>query len=259
MKRPSIFVFAVLFVLGGLGLSDAEALIVFGNGGSHVIDYATGDDVSVYDSAGGHPTTVSLVDGGFVQGYGNMQVWDSSRFVMTGGEIGYYLGLFDNSTAKVSGGFIGTFLGQGEIWTGGNSQLEFSGGQVYDILTMDDSEVEISGGQIHYLIAYHNSAVTISGGLFGSHITSDSIYSTTSVITFVGNDFLMNGSPVAYGTYTRLDLASGRLTGVLASGDLLNCSFSINDQSSVIFVPEPATVLLLGLGAVMLRRKRSLA
>jgi hypothetical protein len=42
---------------------------------------------------------------------------------------------------------------------------------------------------------------------------------------------------------------------MLTNGDPINNDFYIATNASIVLVPEPATLLLLGLGAVMLRKK----
>jgi hypothetical protein len=46
-----------------------------------------------------------------------------------------------------------------------------------------------------------------------------------------------------------------RLTGTLANGDIINNQFRIGETAKIVLVPEPATLLLLGLGAVMVRKR----
>jgi hypothetical protein len=49
----------------------------------------------------------------------------------------------------------------------------------------------------------------------------------------------------------------GTLTGILANGDILNNTFSlIHTGADITFIPEPGTILLLGLGGLGVLRKR---
>ena len=96
--------------------------------------------------------------------------------------------------------------------------------------------------------------IVVSGSLIASDI---SVYANSS-ITFYGSDFAINGVSVT-GTFGALPDGSeryGTLPGTLANGDTLNNGISINDNAQLTLVAEPATLLLFGLVAVMLRRKR---
>ena len=108
------------------------------------------------------------------------------------------------------------------------------------------------------LLAYENSIVTVSGGLIGGIIKAG-IWPTicSTKITFKGTNFAINGHSVNYGTFDTegQDYVHGTITGTLANGDLLNNEFYINGSSSIVLIPEPATLLLLGLGAVVVRKK----
>ncbi len=73
-----------------------------------------------------------------------------------------------------------------------------------------------------------------------------------------GTDFRINNTPVEYGTYTYMEYLTGNLTGTLLNGDPIDVQFQLDMyEPLVLMVPEPATLLLLGLGVVMLRRIRN--
>jgi len=46
------------------------------------------------------------------------------------------------------------------------------------------------------------------------------------------------------------------LTGTLLSGDPINNQFRIGNNAKIVLVPEPATIVLLGLGGLALLRRR---
>ena len=78
----------------------------------------------------------------------------------------------------------------------------------------------------------------------------------------IGSDFAVDGQPVGYGELTSV-YGGGwnnepwrRLTGKLDNGDTIDNDFRIGYDAKIVLTPEPATLLLLGLGAVMVRRKR---
>ena len=63
---------------------------------------------------------------------------------------------------------------------------------------------------------------------------------------------MIDGVAVDYGTYH----TEGNLYGQLANGDILDCVFWCCGANDVILIPEPATILLLSLGAMMLRKNK---
>ena len=61
----------------------------------------------------------------------------------------------------------------------------------------------------------------------------------------------IDGIPADYGQITA---PSGTLTGMLSSGEPISTDFCIYDDASIVLVPEPATVLLLTFGVLLLRK-----
>ncbi len=134
----------------------------------------------------------------------------------------------------------------------------------HDLFGFNNSRINISGGSVgRWLRTYDSSEVTVSGGSIGDSIFAGYDSPDNSVITFVGSDFAVDGEAFGYGELSSIfgrgywGEPSRRLTGTLASMDLLNNDFYIGGDSRIVLVPEPGTVLLLGLGAVMLRKRRS--
>jgi hypothetical protein len=154
--------------------------------------------------------------------------------LVDGGEIVDWLNVFDYSVANIYGGSIGWILHTYEY-----SQATISGGSIANNLnTSDDSEVFVSGGSIGEEIDVRDySQVSISG-----------------------SNFEVDGVPVDYGQITTGTIdgfgrLTGTLTGVLQSGDSLNNFFYIEPDAAIYLVPEPATLLLIGIGALWLRRR----
>ncbi len=108
-----------------------------------------------------------------------------------------------------------------------NSVFNMFGGKLCMVLldTLDNSTAYICGGVISGTIALtEHSQVTIAGTGFNY---PDGTYSNTV----------------------------GQLTGTLLNGGEISVDFLVGEHTTMTLVPEPATVLLLGLGAVLLRRK----
>jgi hypothetical protein len=76
-----------------------------------------------------------------------------------------------------------------------------------------------------------------------------------SQLTIAGTNFAIDGFAVDYGTYTASDYTSGLLTGILANGDLMSNDFGIANDARITLVPEPTTLILIGIGILCLRRK----
>ena len=137
--------------------------------------------------------------------------------------------------------------------------MTFSGGSIgEDLWALHNSQVNFSGGSIgRHLSTRDNSQVTFSGGSIGNTIYVGRYSSTGSWIKFIGSDFAINGTPVNYGRFDTgvQDEVHGTLTGTLVNGGYLDNEFYIYADSSIILIPEPATLLLLGLGGLLLRRK----
>jgi hypothetical protein len=201
-----------------LGLPKAQATVVYNDGRIHTVNWAIYDTVVVRNSPLSQPTTLNVVPGGVI----------------------IYLYVYNSSQVNISGGSIDHFL-----WARDNSQVSMSSGYIrYYLDGCDSSQVNISGGLIDGdLGAYNYSQVTMSGGLIHNWLEAYDY----SLLTIDGSGF-----NYPYGTLT----GSGYLTGTLASGDLINNSFRTYGAGRIVLVPEPATLLLFGLGAVMVRKRR---
>lgn len=142
----------------------------------------------------------------------------------------------DTHVILVDGGSIGGYLRTEYVIGGG--QATILGGSI--------------GGGIQ---AISSQPMLISGGIIQGGFGLDAP-SIDGDVTLIGNDFEVDGIPVPYG---RLDgsIRNGRITGTLLSGDFFDNTFNLAGLNTFVFapVPEPGTVLLLGLGAMMLRRR----
>jgi hypothetical protein len=133
-----------------------------------------------------------------------------------------------------------------------NSIFEMTAGEIEDgtLVLWDNSRGEISGGRISddLMRFFGSSRLTITGGDIGPGFMN----SENSEVFIYGSNFQIDGAPVGYG---RVLIPMGYLTGDLSNGQI-HCLFGIFDDSSVTLVPEPATILLLGLGGLGLLSKR---
>jgi hypothetical protein len=203
----------------------------------------------------------------------------------TGGLISRYLFTQNYSTVTLSGGSVGKTL-----LSNGNSSVTMNAGTVPSLGAFGHSFITMKGGTAGHLTGYDNSTVTMSGGMVEGHLgasgnstvtmSGGSVYSSFSVdysgmLYLVGSNFFVTASGVttalSYGDhlsdYGRLvifnnaDYYTGTIAGRLADGTLINNTFFINNQGmfagtgDIVIVPEPCTLLLFGLGGLLITKR----
>jgi hypothetical protein len=274
--RMTMWLMVMVSVVFGLGLPEAQATVVFNDGGTHTVDWAIYDYVWVRNSTLSQPTTLNLATGGFISQC--LDIYDSSRANVSGGSIHHSLDAYDSSQVNISGGSFG-----GSLIADFSSQVRISGVSIDESLfAYKNSQVSISGGSIHHsLIAYEYSQVSISGGSISEDllasgnnqvsISGGSIGGGLNVYAFSqanisggsigGGLYALNSSQITiygsgfnypYGTLT----GRGLLTGTLASGEIINNAFYVYSNARIVLVPEPSTLSILALGGLVLCRFR---
>jgi hypothetical protein len=268
-----------------LAACPALGVVEFKDGWTHNIDYAIYDDVWVDYQAPSKYTTVNWLAGAWTQfliGYGHSKInfrggsvhWlssrDSSQANISGGQI-QELDCFDSSQVRISSGFMDGLLSYGSsrvniygsgidnIHSYGSSEVNIHGGWIDNIHGCDSSRINIyGGGYIYYgLEGYDSSQISITGG---------SIHGDLKLwggkIQISGSDFAVDGQSVGYGELTSIlghwpeDEPLRHLTGKLLSSELINNDFYIGYNARIILIPEPATMALLGIGLLFLRKRQ---
>jgi hypothetical protein len=203
---------------------------------------------------------------------GQLRTYNTSLTTISGGAF-ELVSVTHNSQVTMSGGTVND-----NLWVIDNGQLTFSNGSVLgELRTYNTSLTTISGGEIEYLRVAHSSQVAISGGsvltdftaydnglatMSGGIIHGNLLMAGYADLTINGANFAINGVPVGFGEITSLfggnylNEPYRQLTGTLANGDILNNQFQIGEYASITLVPEPTSMLLLGLGGLLLSRRK---
>jgi hypothetical protein len=173
---------------------------------------------SVSSVVAGHESSVDISDGIFdlVLGAGNTHI------SITGGQFnGFMFVEGDNYIFEMSGGYTGVVDGSGAGYTA------ITGGEIDVLVSNLSGTVEVFGGQINHL--------------------GVGDYSDSGLIIIHGTNFNFD-----YGYITDF---SGILTGTLLSGETILADFERYGDAQILLVPEPATLLLFGLGGLVLRKR----
>lgn len=159
--------------------------------------------------------------------YNNTLVYNSATVDMTGGDI-LSLDLLNSSTADISDGSI-----------------------TQGLLAWNDSTVNITGGTVGWGIdASDSSTVNLYGG-----VISDWLYATDdSVVNIYGYGFSYDSEA---GGWNGGQLSGYWLDDTPFTIDLLdNIAVDSTYYDHVNLVPEPCSLILIGVGGVLVRRKR---
>lgn len=186
MKRPTIYIIVLLEF--AVAMNSAAAVIVHNDGLTHEITTIVYEDIQVYDSPAGLPTLLRLLPGADTS---EVDVFENSRFEMTGGAIGEgELRLHDNSTGLISGGSIS----DDPSWIGDSSQLTITGIDFIDALKLDgDAQVfvhgsnfQINGVPVGYGTITAPDAGHLTGDLIEGHISCGLMFlSDTATVTLI--------------------------------------------------------------------------
>lgn len=215
-RRIGILIIVIISIVLCSGLPKVFGAIIISDGQTHNIDYAIDDSLWIDYEAPGVHTTVNMLDGSSIE---------------------YWLEPYGDSRLNI----IGSYSGRAGLRAFDRSQVEIYAGWMGD-----------------YLQAWDNTRINMSGGTLLNELVSDD----SAVLTIHGSDFAVDGQPFGYGELTSLlggysyDEPVRHLTGTLANGESIDNDFYIGKNASIVLIPEPATLLLLGLGAVMVRKRR---
>ncbi|UCH70810.1 MAG: hypothetical protein JSV29_02175, partial [Candidatus Bathyarchaeota archaeon] len=145
------------------------------------------------------------------------------------------------------------------------SQLTVFGGAMVDLYAYHNSQVTIMGGSISRYQANHNGHIDVYGGSVSRHITAG----LNGTITIYGSSFAIDGVTFGYGEVSSIYNSKNyymeparRLTGILASGELIDVDFYLGDDAKIVLTPLPSSVILGSIGLTfsgwLLKRRKML-
>ncbi len=250
MPNRKVIVMLGFIIIELFCFSNIKADIVFDDGLTHDITWTINDKVCVYNSfPENNPTKVNIFGGGrietlYVHGDGNVWVNNGSL---------NYLQPVDESTVEISSGTIDE-----TIWAGGNCTVTVHDAQIgQNLLGNDECEITFWGGSIYGNFGLSNWC---RGFLYGGSVDGELIVNQDCQLTIAGSDFIIDGSPVDYGTYTTGGRAyvETAISGILLDGSTVNNTLIMTQDASVVLtpIPEPCTLFLLFLGGLALPIRR---
>jgi len=246
-----------------------------------ILDGEIYDRVEVYDTEPLY--TIVNMTGGFI-GNPGMFTYDYSTLNISGGTV-EFLYTYDSSTINISGGQVSNVNVPGETTIGAHDSSTINayqggsliGGSGAFFELWDSSKLNVYGGGIAlFLTAHDHSVVNIYDGfLFDIVLAGDSMVNVYGgkIETFLFNDYVPNTTTVNIYGYDFQYTPEGRwmlpiggegegwwiskLTGYGFNGIAITW-WGLPDpdtHDNINLIPEPTTLLLLGLGSLALIRK----
>jgi len=175
--------------------------------------------------------------------FGHLLLDNEDTLLMTGGE-GEELSLLVSSVATIEN--TNPLIGEnnGGIWdvsVSSSSIFNLNGGEINRIRTWWYGTINMTGGDVLETTLNNYSSLNLSGGQVGQlTIASDESW---AILDGYGFSDYVPGNPIT--GYWHDDTAF--------SIDLVDDGISTYDQ--IIFIPEPVSVLLLGIGGLILRKR----
>ena len=271
MMKRSILLCALVLALT---CPPSFAETVFDDGLYHTIDYFLDDSLTVSGTAPDY-TTVEVTPDGEIsddvtldtagQLYSNVYAASSdSTFQMTSGDVYGSVQMTGLSTLSISssniwGGLTYTASSDAfsvnDSYIGGNLTTAATNNSIVSNTTVNgfvtsfgSPQVRLENCVLYSGIEASNSSVftLIDTGVVGTIVSDTSAY-----VYIYGQNFNVNGIDDYYGALS--GFGTGTVTGSSLDGDVINFDFIIYEDAEIILVPEPATMLLFGLGCLLRR------
>jgi len=140
-----------------------------------------------------------------------------------------------------------------ENYTISSGTLNILGGSVQNLFVHNQAAVSIQAGQVNTLWAYPESVIDILGGSVGEIVIGADSQQKNAVVNLFGNSLQyeqLGPGPVSI-----------QIQGEYANGHTINIRWldeadPASQYSHMFPTPEPATIVMLTLGTIMLRKKR---
>ncbi len=282
--------FSIANISGGIFRQDLDAE---DNSTVNITGGTFEDDIYVIDSSRVTMSGGSVDEDVYVEGNGEftlsggsvgeeVYVRNNSQFTMSGGSVGEDVNVRGNSRAVFDGGVVNESVevrGTAELTVNtaeilndliaqGNAVINFFDGSVADdVEAYDDAVIYLSGGSFGEDIeADLGGTIDISGGeLFANGVGTLGVgfgVDGDGRIILRGPSFFLDGSPIGPGLIVP---DTGLLSGTLLDGstfsdipftrDLLP-QFDDRGIIEIVIIPEPASLVLLALGAAVAAPRR---
>jgi len=230
MKREMkiTFVFALVSILC---VCNIQAEIIW-DSGHHIFSEGSEDYVYMYNDASAE------IVGGEIDW---MYMYNEAFADITGGQI-WELYMYNSTTADISGGYVSILLGQDT-----SSVDVYAGSDIGLLRPNDSSTANVYGGTINHLFVLGNSTTNIYEGDFTMGFSAND----SPVINMYVQEYHWDpdgGSSSGFGLLTGTWLNSGEAFSI----DYVD----LDSFDHIAFVPEPSTMLLVGLGGLVLRTKK---
>jgi len=179
-----------------------------------------------------------------VLGVGNVQgsiVEFNDDWVIHEGDDYDEVYIYDEATVGMTGGEVW------KLYSNDSSTFNLFDGVVYWLRAYDSSTINIYGGSIDRLLGIGDSSVV---NLFGGQVATDVVMSDSGTLKIYGYGF----------EYRPAGPGSGWLSGYWLDGTAFSEMYlrylpEPFPGSHVVLIPEPTTLLLLALGAAIIRRR----
>jgi hypothetical protein len=229
--RRAIIIMGFAMLAAGVQASSTEEFYSDGSIGTG--EYWS--SVAIYDTPPNH-TTVNMT-GGQVD---TMSTYDTSIFNMTSGKMSH-LYSYESSTVNISDNDHSSPF---NISARDLSIINFSGtAKGEEVYALNSATINITGGTIDDLTAYNSGVINIYAGDISNIWAQDN-----TAVNILGCNLIksLTGGQFGYGF----------VQGIYNNQSSFEIDFMGSDTySHVNLIPEPITILLLGVGGLFLRKK----